>query len=83
MSSTKKSKGFMGTRPGHYLSIGSSLFGAVSAVKQVRKAKQEGDRLRQLDAALSIAAIATTIALLVRELRRMDRDDSDTDVLAD
>ncbi|MGW8379572.1 hypothetical protein [Streptomyces sp. ODS28] len=74
-----KAKNFKKSKPGTYLSIGTTLFGAVSVAKQAREARGEGDKLRLLDAAVSAAAIATGVALLVRELRRMDSDD----VLAD
>lgn len=67
---SKKPKSKVGT----YLSIGSSLFGAVSVVKQLREARDERDRLRLVDAVVSAAAIATGVALLTRELRRMNQD---------
>jgi hypothetical protein len=79
MSKLQKAKGFRKSKPGTYLSIGSSLFGAVGVVKQARSARGEGDTLKLLDAVISAAAIVTGVALLVRELRRMDSDD----VLAD
>lgn len=79
MSTLAKAKGFKKSRAGTYLSIGTSLFGVVSVVKQARLAKGEGDRLRLLDAVVSAAAIGTGVALLVRELRRRDPDD----ILAD
>ncbi|GAA0473442.1 hypothetical protein ACFQ2B_38115 [Streptomyces stramineus] len=74
-----KAKGFKKSRPGTYLSIGTTLFGAVSVVKQAKKARGEQDTLQLVDAVVSAAAIATGVALLVRELRRMSSDD----VLAD
>ncbi|GAA0361501.1 hypothetical protein QZH56_08995 [Streptomyces olivoreticuli] len=74
-----KAKGFKKSRPGTYLSIGTTLFGAVSVVKQAKKARGEQDTLQLVDAIVSAAAIATGVALLVRELRRMSSDD----VLAD
>jgi hypothetical protein len=75
----QKAKGFKKSKPGRYLSIGTTLFGAVNVVKQARKAREEGDKLQLIDAVVSAAAIATGVALLVRELRRM----GDNDVLAD
>ncbi|WP_062206432.1 hypothetical protein [Streptomyces sp. NBRC 109706] len=66
---------------GTYLSIGSSLFGVVSVVRQLREARAEQDALRLTDAVVSAAAIATGVALLARELRRMNRDGND--VLSD
>lgn len=74
-----KAKNFKKSKPGTYLSIGTTLFGAVSVVKQAKKAKGEHDTLQLVDAIVSAAAIATGVALLIRELRRL----SDGDVLAD
>jgi hypothetical protein len=79
VSALKKAKSFKKSKPGTYLSIGSSLFGAVSVAKQVKKARSENDKLQLVDAVVSAAAIVTTVALLVRELKRM----GDDDVLAD
>jgi hypothetical protein len=70
-----KAKGFKKSKPGTYLSIGTSLFSAVSVIKQARKARSENDTLKLIDAVVSAAAIATGVALLVRELRRFDDDD--------
>ncbi|ARZ67724.1 MULTISPECIES: hypothetical protein [Streptomyces] len=79
MSKLEKAKGFKKSKPGTYLSIGTTLFGAVSVIKQAKKARGESDTLQLVDAVVSAAAIATGVALLVRELRRMSSDD----VLAD
>ncbi|MFF3764956.1 hypothetical protein ACFYYR_12845 [Streptomyces sp. NPDC001922] len=70
-----KAKGFKKSKPGTYLSIGTTLFGAVSIVKQAKKARFENDKLMLVDAVVSAAAVATGVALLVRELRRMGDDD--------
>ena len=75
MSAINKAKGFKKSKPGTYLSIATSLFGAVSVVKQAKKARFENDKLQLADAVVSAAAIATGIALLVRELKRMGDDD--------
>lgn len=75
----QKAKGFKKSRAGMYMSIATSLFGAVSTVKRGKRAREEGDHLQLLDVAVSAAGIVTGIALLVRELRRLDVDD----VLAD
>jgi hypothetical protein len=75
VSALKKAKSFKKSKPGTYLSIGTTLFGAVSVAKQAKQARSEGDALQMLDAAVSAAAIITGVALLVRELRRMDSDD--------
>ncbi|MFJ9850038.1 hypothetical protein [Streptomyces sp. NPDC101150] len=70
-----KAKGFKKSKPGTYLSIGTTLFGAVSVVKQAKKAKAEQDKLQLVDAVVSAAAIVTGVALLIRELRRLGDDD--------
>jgi hypothetical protein len=63
------------SKKGTYLSIGTSLFSAFSAVKKVRTARAEEDNLQLLDAVLRAAAVTTGIVLLVRELRRLGDDD--------
>ncbi|KAA6213826.1 hypothetical protein CP973_32085 [Streptomyces albofaciens JCM 4342] len=70
-----KAKGFKKSKAGTYLSIGTTLFGAVSVVKQAKAAKGEQDKLQLLDAVVSAAAIATGVALLIRDLRRLNSDD--------
>jgi uncharacterized membrane protein YcjF (UPF0283 family) len=80
MSKTlQKAKGFKKSKPGTYLSIGTTLFSSVGVIKQVRTARSDQDTLKLIDAIVSGMAIATGVALLVRELRRMDSGD----VLAD
>ncbi|AEW96685.1 MULTISPECIES: hypothetical protein [Streptomycetaceae] len=71
----QKAKNFKKSKPGTYLSIGTTLFGAVSVIKQARTARGEADTLKLVDALVSGAAIVTGVALLVRELRRFDSDD--------
>ncbi|MFI0779219.1 hypothetical protein [Streptomyces sp. NPDC021212] len=75
MSAFQKAKGFKKSKPGTYLSIATSLFGAVSVIKQAKKARLENDKLQLADAVVSAAAIATGVALLVRELKRLGDDD--------
>ncbi|WP_030568015.1 membrane protein [Streptomyces aureocirculatus] len=70
-----KAKGFRKSRTGTYLSIGTTAFGALSTLKQVKKARAENDALKLVDAVVSAAAIVTGIAILVRELRRIGDDD--------
>lgn len=65
------------SKAGTYLSIGTSLFSTVSAVKRLKTARHDRDKLELADAVISVAAIVTSIALLARELRRMNREDSD------
>ncbi|MFE3904663.1 hypothetical protein ACFXPY_31210 [Streptomyces sp. NPDC059153] len=75
MSALTKAKGFKKSKTGTYLSIGSTAFGALGVVKQARKARSEHDTLRLIDAVVSAAAIATGVALLLRELKRIGDDD--------
>jgi hypothetical protein len=62
-----------------YLTIGSTLFAAFSNVKKVRSARGEGDTLQLIDGLIRVAAVATGVALLVRELRQANDDDILTD----
>ena len=66
---------------GTYVSIGTSLFGVIGITRQLRSARQEHDTLQLVDAVVSAAAVITGIALLGRELRRMN--DESPDALAD
>ncbi|MCX4547998.1 hypothetical protein OG204_27040 [Streptomyces sp. NBC_01387] len=75
MSAVSKAKGFKKSKAGTYLSIGTTAFGALSVVKQAKQARTENDTLRLVDAVVSAAAIATGIALLLRELKRLGDDD--------
>ncbi|MDX3851878.1 hypothetical protein [Streptomyces sp. AK02-01A] len=74
-SAMSKAKGFKKSKAGTYLSIGTTAFGVISVVKQARTARKDSDTLRLLDAAVSAAAIATGLALLLRELKRLGDDD--------
>ncbi|SCK34713.1 hypothetical protein [Streptomyces sp. WMMB 322] len=71
----QKAKGLKKSRIGMYVSIGASLFSVVGTVKRGREARREGDMLQLVDVAVSAAGIVTGVALLVRELRRLDIDD--------
>ncbi|CAM5519069.1 hypothetical protein GCM10010329_54550 [Streptomyces spiroverticillatus] len=75
MSTLAKAKGFKKSRTGTYLSIGTTAFGALSVIKQARKARTENDTLQLIDAVVSAAAIATGVAILLRELKRLGDDD--------
>ncbi|MFE0643531.1 hypothetical protein ACFW2Y_18245 [Streptomyces sp. NPDC058877] len=74
-SALQKAKGFKKSKTGTYLSIGTTAFGALGVIKQARKARSEHDTLKLIDAVVSAAAIATGVALLVRELKRIGDDD--------
>ncbi len=71
----KKAKNFKKSKTGLYVSLGSTAFGAISVAKQVKLARDDGDTLRLIDAAVSAAAIVTGLAILYRELKRLGDDD--------
>jgi hypothetical protein len=75
VSMSKKAKSFKKSKSGLYLSMGTTAFGALGVVKQARTARQENDTLRLVDAVVSAAAIATGLAILYRELKRLGDDD--------
>jgi hypothetical protein len=76
MSSQKNAaaKGKKG-KAGTYLAIGSTLFAAFSNIKKVRSARGDHDTLQLVDGLIRVAAVATGVALLVRELRKASDDD--------
>jgi len=68
-------KGFKHSKPGLLLGVGGSAFGAFGIVKDIRKARSEGDTLKLVNAAVGALALLTSTALLIRELRRLGSDD--------
>lgn len=50
--------------------LGGQGFAVFGTIKALRQSRSDGDRLAMLDAVLHGLAIGTTIALLVRELKR-------------
>ena len=70
-----KAKSFKKSKSGTYLSMATTAFGALSVAKQVKRARNEQDTLRMIDAAVSAAAIVTGLAILYRELKRLGDDD--------
>ncbi|MFG2818112.1 hypothetical protein ACGFX4_01685 [Kitasatospora sp. NPDC048365] len=74
-STVAKAKGFKHSKPGLWLSIGTTAFGAIGIAKDVRKARDESDTLKLINALVGAAALITGTALLVRELRRLGDDD--------
>jgi hypothetical protein len=56
------------------VSAGTSLFAVTSAVRDLRKARRDGDRLALLDAAVSLLAVVTGVAIAVRALREGEED---------
>ncbi|MFE0460823.1 hypothetical protein ACFW1A_16395 [Kitasatospora sp. NPDC058965] len=75
MSKIEKAKGFKHSKPGLWLSIGTTAFGALSIIKDVKKARTESDTLLLANAVVGAAAIVTGTLLLVRELRQLGSDD--------
>ncbi|GAA0914153.1 hypothetical protein [Streptomyces thermoalcalitolerans] len=71
----QKAKGFKKSKSGTYLSMAATALGAISVVKQIRKARAEHDTLRLIDATVSAASIVTGLAILYRELKRLGDDD--------
>lgn len=57
--------------------IGSQLLAITTIVRQVRRAREDGDNLEVLDAVINGLAILTTVAILVREIRRRGGDGAD------
>jgi hypothetical protein len=49
--------------------IGGQVVAVVATLRSLRQAREEGDSLRAIDAIVNALAIATTIAILVREIR--------------
>ncbi|MHA6765222.1 hypothetical protein [Streptacidiphilus sp. PAMC 29251] len=79
MTSTAKKKakqlqGFRDSKPGLLLSLGGSAFGGFGIVKEIRDARQEGDTLRLVNAAVAALALATGTAVILRELRDLSDD---------
>lgn len=49
--------------------LGGQVVAIGATVRSLRRAHAEGDNLRMLDAIVNALAVATTIAILVREIR--------------
>ncbi|WP_035797830.1 hypothetical protein [Kitasatospora mediocidica] len=75
MSKIEKAKGFKHSKPGLWLSIGTTTWGALSIVKDVRKARSEQDNLLLANAVVGALALITGTALLLRELKQLGDDD--------
>ncbi|MCX5210688.1 hypothetical protein OG689_15570 [Kitasatospora sp. NBC_00240] len=75
MSSIAKAKGFKHSKPGLWLSLGTTAFGAISIAKDVRKAQDERDNLKLINAVVGALALVTGAALLIRELKQLGDDD--------
>ncbi|AJP03941.1 membrane protein [Streptomyces cyaneogriseus subsp. noncyanogenus] len=75
MSALTKAKGFKKSKSGTYLTMATTAFGAIGAMKQIKKARTENDTLRLIDAVVTTAGIVTGLAVLYRELKRLGDDD--------
>lgn len=75
MSGIAKAKGFKHSKPGLWLSLGTTAFGAISIAKDVRKAHGEHDNLKLINAVVGALALVTGTALLIRELKQLGDDD--------
>ncbi|MBW1601585.1 hypothetical protein JJV70_05565 [Streptomyces sp. JJ66] len=75
MNAIKKARRYKKSKAGTYISIGTSLFGAISVAKQVKQARSDKDTLVLADAVISAAAITTGVLILLRELRNWNSDD--------
>jgi hypothetical protein len=49
--------------------LAGQAFALVTVFRAVHHARRDGDKLRLLDAVVNALAVATTVAILVRELR--------------
>jgi len=49
--------------------LGGQVAAIGATVRSLRRARAEGDNLRMLDAVVNALAVATTIAIIVREIR--------------
>jgi hypothetical protein len=63
--------------------IGGQAMAVGALVREIRRARAEGDKLRLVDAVVNFLAVATTIAIVVREFRnrRSGETDRDRDLL--
>jgi hypothetical protein len=53
-----------------------SIFSATAALKAFNKARDDGDKLKMLDAGLTAASVAVAVAIVVRDVRSGDDDRS-------
>jgi hypothetical protein len=60
--------------------IGGQALTIGALAREIRRARQEGDRLLLLDAVVNILAVATTIVIIIREIRRRSENALDEDV---
>ena len=61
--------------------LGGQAMAIGALIRELRRARQEGDPLLLLDAVVNILAIATTIVIIIRGIRRRSEDGSDEDLV--
>ncbi len=61
-------------KPAAYAAIGGEVFGGVVALRALRRARREDDRLRMINAVIGLAAAVTSLALVVRALRKGEQE---------
>jgi hypothetical protein len=59
--------------------IGGQAMAVGALVREIRRARAEGDKLRLVDAVVNFLAVATTIAIVVREFRNRRSGETDRD----
>ena len=52
------------------LRFGGQALAVTGVVKSLRQARADGDKLKMFDAAVHLVAIATALALIVREIKK-------------
>ena len=63
----------------NYARIGGQALAVGALVREIRRARAEGDKLRLLDAVVNFLAVATTIAIVIREIRNRRSGNNDHD----
>jgi large-conductance mechanosensitive channel len=63
----------------NFARIGGQALAVSALVREIRRARAEGDKLRLLDAVVNFLAVATTIAIVVREIRNRRSGNNDHD----
>lgn len=63
----------------NFARIGGQALAVSALVREIRRARAEGDKLRLLDAVVNFLAVATTIAVVVREIRNRRSGNNDHD----
>ena len=54
--------------------LGARALAVTTVVRQIRHARQDGDGLRLLDAAVNALAVLTAVLIIIREIRQRSED---------